>query len=86
MYVFVFSFTRGETSYCFYEDLGGVLRVLRLKWEFCAGFRFFCRHLEGCIFNQKLFLAGGDKIEVWQDQRNIIRKSPTGLFFLLSKD
>lgn len=49
-------------------------------------FDFFSPPLRGGDFlTQKLFLTGGDKIEIWQDQRNTIKKSPINLFFLLSK-
>lgn len=40
VYNFCIQFYKGETSYLFWGVGGGVLRVLRLKWDFCAGLRF----------------------------------------------
>lgn len=89
MYNFLYSVLQGVKLLIFFGELEvEFFAGFAVKVEVLCRFTIFSRHhLEGRYFlTQKLFLSGSSKICVWEDQRNTIKKSSIGLFFLSSKD
>lgn len=81
--------------FIFFTELKPFIFLWGLEEEFCGFcgrsgvsvlvFNFCSSNYRAYFLTQKPFLAAGGKIEVWEDQRNIIKKLPINLFFLLSR-